>query len=116
MIFCWGCKHLKPLAYTDVLARAFCPECAVLADGGGLTAQDGREFLRVTVPFEVGDHVECRLAGERYEGTGKITTVSMDYHDGGTPVMPIFHVVFDEPGRGGKPDAWLCERDLQKVS
>lgn len=116
MIHCWGCKQRKPLALTDVLARSFCVECAVIQETGQFTAENGRRFLAVTVPYEVGDRVECRLAGERYEGTGKIVTVSMDFKDGGTPVMPIFHVVFDEPGRGGKTDAWMCERDLTKVS
>lgn len=113
---CWGCKRLKEAAHVDVLGRSLCAECAAIAEHGGFSAQDGRDFLLVTVPFSVGDHVECRLAGERYEGTGTITTVSMDYRDGGTPVMPIFHVVFDEPGRSGRPDAWLCERDLEKVA
>ena len=83
-----------------------CPSCGAAL--GGRFCEDCLEvtrmspnqvlsvaFLAATVPFEVGDHVECRTAGERYEGTGEIVKVSMDLKDGGTPVIPIFHVVYD---------------------
>ncbi len=87
---------------------------AIVGLGGGETA--ARQFLLVSIPFEKGDRVDCRLAGERYDGRGTITTVSMDLKDGGTPVNPIFHVAFDGDARDGRRDGWYCENDLAKVA
>lgn len=115
MIVCWGCHRPKEIVHTDPLGRRFCQACMVIVGlGGGETA--GREFLLVTVPYEKGDRVDCRLAGERYDGRGTITTVSMDLKDGGTPVNPIFHVAFDGGEPEAKTDGWYCEADLTKVS
>lgn len=112
---CWGCHQIKEIVHTDPLARRFCEKCMkIVGLGGGEIA--ARKFLLVTVPYERGERVDCRLAGTRYDGRGTITTVSMDIRDGGTPVNPIFHVVFDGGARADKSDGWYCEADLTKVS
>jgi hypothetical protein len=110
---CWGCKHRRDIVHTDPLARRFCQECAAITQMGD-NEKLARAFLAVTVPFEVGDRVECRTAGERYDGTGVIDKMSMDLRDGGTPVIPLFHVNFDTAARE-KYDGWYSEYDLTKV-
>lgn len=113
---CWGCKRHRDIVYTDVLARRWCQPCMKVSTIDD-HEQAGRDFLAVTVPHEVGDVVRCHLAGERYYGTGTVRLVSMEPQDGGTPVFPVFHVVFDvdqpDPDR---VSAWLCEQDLERVA
>lgn len=112
---CWGCHQIKEIAHTDVLARRFCAECLAI-DTDAAQRAAAREFLAVTVPFATGDVVECRTAGERYDGTGTITTVSMDLKDGGTPVYPIFHVAFNVDQHRDATEGWYCEQDLTTAS
>lgn len=113
---CWGCKHIKELVHTDPLSRRFCNDCLEVTRMSPNQVLSVA-FLAATVPFEIGDHVECRTAGERYEGTGKIVKVSMDLKDGGTPVIPMFHVVYDrDHSAHDRDDGWFSEYDLVKVA
>jgi hypothetical protein len=112
---CESCRELKPTVWTDALGREYCAECfAVLP-----TATPWRmiDYLMLTIPFHVGDRVECRTAGALYDGIGTIDEVSIDPAKFGTPVFPSFHVVIEEKAYDEAPeDRWYMEQQLKKVS
>lgn len=74
-------------------------------------------YLMLTIPFEVGDRVEARTAGELFDGVGTVTEVSMSLEHGGTPVYPTFRVVIDSPAYDQAPaEQFYTEMCLTKVS
>lgn len=111
---CYECKQLKPVAYTDSLDHDYCEGCfSVLSVPPPPTLMD---FLQVTVPYRVGDRVECRTAGALFDGVGKIDQISTDLENYGTPVYPSFHVVIDDKAYPDAPDSlWYTESCLTKV-
>lgn len=112
---CDSCRELKPVAWTDPIGRDYCMSC--FAELPVPTANRLLEFLMHTVPFQVGDRVECRTAGVLYDGIGTIDEVSIDPAKFGTPVFPSFHVVIDEKAHPEAPDdLWYMETQLRKVS
>lgn len=111
MTACFSCKHLREIVYTDDLERGYCLECYAPRD-----LLFAMNFMAATVPFRIGDRVECRTAGEIYDGVGRITEISTDPKDGGTWVYPAFRVTFDEKAYPSVPDVQLyTEVCLTKV-
>ncbi|MCV7383915.1 DUF4236 domain-containing protein [Mycolicibacter longobardus] len=65
----------------------------------------------VRSPFQVGDRVECRTAGELYDGIGTVRAASILLDvGGGTPTYPMFQVVLGDPQRPDLTDPqWYSE-------
>ena len=111
---CEICRHLRPVVWTDSVGRSYCGEC--LAEADEPTVSPRQAFLDATIPFQVGDRVECRTAGALYDGIGTIDQVSKELENYGTPVYPSFHVVIDEKAYPEAPDElWYMEQQLTKV-
>lgn len=110
---CEFCQDLKPVAHTDSVGRTWCAECySLLTQGQGPLL----EFLALTVPFAVGDKVECRTAGRLYDGIGTVQEVSTDIANYGTPVYPSFRVAITEKAYPTAPDEiWYTEKCLKLV-
>jgi hypothetical protein len=112
---CESCRELKPVAWVDSLGREYCAEC--LAELPVPAPQRMLGFLMLTIPFHVGDRVECRTAGALYDGIGVIDEVSIDPATFGTPVYPAFHVVIEDKAYDEAPDdRWYMEQQLKLVS
>ena len=112
---CESCRELKPVAWTDSIGREYCAEC--FASLPVATPQRMLDYLMLTIPFHVGDRVECRTAGALYDGIGTIEEVSIDPATFGTPVFPAFHVRIEEKAYDEAPDdRWYMEQQLKKVS
>lgn len=111
---CESCRELKPVAWTDPLGREYCEECLPALEVPGPSRI--LEYLEATVPFAVGDRVECRTGGVLYDGVGTVDEVSTSLEHFGTPVFPSFHVVIDEKAYPEAPDdLWYTEVCLKKV-
>lgn len=111
---CEACRKLRPSAWTDSVGRSYCAEC--LAEAEEPTIDPRQAYLDVTIPFHVGDRVECRTAGVLYDGVGTIDAVSKELENYGTPVYPSFHVVISEKAYPDAPDdLWYLERQLTLV-
>jgi len=68
-----------------------------------------------TIPFSVGDFVECKTGGVLYDGDGVVEEVSFDLRNGGTPVNPAFRVKFTEKAYSQVPDElWFTEVCLKR--
>lgn len=112
---CESCVELKPVALIDHVGRNYCADCVKLAEE---TVRESPvlQFMLTTVPFRVGDRVECRTAEVLYDGIGTIDEVSMSVEKFGTPFHPSFHVVIEEKAYPEAPDdVWYMERQLKKV-
>ena len=108
---CFTCKHLREIVYTDQLDRGFCGQCYLPRD-----LMYAMNFMALTVPFHVGDRVECRTGGQLYDGIGIVEDVSTSLADGGTWVHPAFRVRFTEKAYDSVPDLqWYTESCLTKV-
>ena len=69
-----------------------------------------------TVPFHVGDKVECRTAAALYDGIGTVEEIDIDFKMGGTPVFPAFRVRLEEKSQEDLPDElWYVENCLKLV-
>lgn len=112
MKVCHSCKHLRDIIHTDELDRGYCSRCYVPRDQ--LWAYN---FMALTVPFDVGDRVECRTGGIIFDGVGTVEEVSTDLNNGGTWVHPAFRVSFEEKAYDSVPDErFYTESCLKKVS
>jgi hypothetical protein len=111
---CEVCKELKETAYTDPVGREYCTDCfSVLPIP---TASRIIEYLMLTIPFKVGDRVECRTAGVLLDGVGNIDEISIEPEKFGTPAYPSFNVVIDDPAYPEAPKScWYMETQLTKV-
>lgn len=111
---CWGCKNVAEIVHTDELERGFCTNCF---DGQPVS----REVLLAAwiaahPPFLEGDRVECRTAGEVYDGVGVVAEVSVDPADLATPVCPMFRVIMEEKAYPEMTDeGWYSGICLAKV-
>lgn len=109
-MLCTTCRLIKDIVYTDDLGLHYCANCIETAPLPSVAK--AMDFLYATVPFAVGDRVECRT-GEEFDGVGVIDGVYFDIQHGGTPVYPTFNVVLDEkssediPGEGLYPENCL---------
>ncbi len=111
---CEFCQDIKPVAYTDSLDRTWCAECYEVLTSPGYPLLD---FLAATIPFKVGDRVECRTAGRLYDGIGTVEEVSFDPAKYGTPVYPSFRVAITEKAYPTAPDEiWYTEKCLTRLS
>jgi hypothetical protein len=109
---CYSCKRLKGIVHTDELDRGYCDKCFVPRD-----LIYAMNFMALTVPFKVGDRVECRTGGQLYDGIGVVEEVSTDLKNGGTWVHPSFLVRFEEKAYETVPETlWYTESCLTKVS
>lgn len=112
---CEGCRELKPVAYTDDIGREYCSQCSAELPEPYIFSQ--YDYLWETIPFHIGDRVECRTAGVLYDGIGTIDRISIDPATFGTPVFPAFHVVIDKKAYPECPDSvWYLEKQLRRVS
>ena len=110
---CEFCQDLKPVAHTDSVGRTWCAECYELLWTPG---EDIMGFLGATIPFQVGDRVECRTAGRLYDGIGTVQEVSTDPANYGTPVYPSFRVAITDKAYPTAPDEiWYTEKCLVKL-
>jgi hypothetical protein len=111
---CESCRELKDVVYTDPIGREYCGDCFA-----GLpvpTPNRLLDFLTATIPFHIGDRVECRTAGALYDGIGTIDEVSFDPRNWGTPVYPSFHVTITDKAYDEAPDdLWYLEAQLKLV-
>lgn len=111
---CEICKELKETAYTDPVGREYCGDCFSILPIP--TASRIIEYLMLTIPFKIGDRVECRTAGVLFDGTGTIDEVSIEPEKFGTPAYPSFHVVIDDKAYSEAPDSlYYMETQLTKV-
>ena len=111
---CESCRELKPVAYTDPVDREYCAGCFTTMPVA--TPSRMLEYLLATVPFSVGDRVECRTAGVLYDGIGVIQDISVVPENFGTPVYPSFQVRIEEPAYPEAPTTrWYMEQQLKKV-
>lgn len=111
---CESCRELKTAAYTDPIGRDYCLDC--FAKLPVATAARIVEELIATIPFQVGDRVECRTAGVLYDGIGVVDDISIEPEHFGTPAHPAFHVVIEDKAYPEAPEScWYCERQLRKV-
>lgn len=111
---CESCRELKPVAYTDPLGRQYCAGCFVNMPVPTVTRM--AEYLLRTIPFQIGDTVECRTAGVLYDGVGTIDDISVELEQFGTPVYPSFHVSLTEKAYDGAPDeCWYMETQLRRA-
>lgn len=109
---CESCRDIKPVQWTDSLGRDYCVVC--LEDL--IAPSPIMFFMANTIPFQVGDRVECRTAGVLYDGVGVIDEVSTELEKFGTPLYPSFHVVIEDKAYPEAPDdLWYMERQLRKV-
>lgn len=114
MGFCWACKSIAKIVYTDESDRDYCAKC--VADLPIPSEIQGLAYLVQTVPFNVGDKVECRTAGELYDGDGEVVEVSMDSENGGgSLVYPTFRVALEDKVIDTLPDSlWYSEICLSR--
>lgn len=111
---CELCCELKEIAFTDSVGREFCANCTSSATVNSIPTV--LAYLMATIPFSVGDRVECRTAGALYDGIGTIDDISMDPVNWGTPVYPSFHVKIEDKAYPEAPDElWYTEACLKKV-
>jgi len=111
---CESCKELKEIAYTDPVGREYCTGC--FSELPIPTATRILEYLMLTIPFRIGDRVECRTAGALFDGVGTIDDISIELENFGTPTYPSFHVTIDEKAYPEAPDSlWYMESQLKKV-
>lgn len=118
---CWGCKSFKDIVYTeDGTNNPFCEGCLANIPLSG----DEWAFILLTAPwspfgppFKIGDVVECRIAGEYYDGVGTVQEIDMSFEHGGTPVYPTWRVTLDTKAHDGVPDEqWYTENCLKRVN
>ena len=115
MKVCASCKQLRePAATYDGLD--YCKDCIdnTPVEQPSFSAM---AFLLTTVPFSVGDKVECRTAGQLYDGIGIVKEIDTEFKMGGTPVYPAFKVELEEKAEDFLPDElWYTECCLKKAA
>jgi hypothetical protein len=112
---CTNCKSFQDIVYKDEAERFYCVDCLGLLPEAQMMAL--MAFLYATVPFSEGDKVAVRAVGEIFEGTGHVTEISFSPEQLASPVVPMFHVVFDDKAREDVPDeSWFPEICLEAAS
>ena len=113
---CWSCKTVDiEIVYTDDDGRGYCTTCYD-ARPTMPSEMRGLIYLLQTIPFHIGDRVECRTAGYLYDGIGKVTEISFDPKDGGTYVYPAFKIHLEKKAEESLPDdLWYVENCLSRV-
>lgn len=112
---CEICKELKELAYTDPVGREYCVSCFSVLPIPTATRILGH--LMMTIPFRIGDTVECRTAGALFDGIGVIDDISIELEHFGTPTYPSFRVHITDKAYPECPDyVWYMESQLRRIS
>lgn len=116
MELCASCKEMRePAATYDELH--YCKECVQLLPEQQPQISYAIPFLLATIPFSVGDKVECRTAGQLYDGIGTVREIDTEFKMGGTPVYPAFKVELQEKAEQFLPDElWYTECCLKKTA
>jgi hypothetical protein len=115
MELCASCKQLTDSAITHE-GFHYCKECM---DSMPVEQPElyGLAFLLATIPFHVGDKVECRTAGQLYDGVGTVAEVDTELKMGGTPVYPAFRVHLEQKAEDFLPDElWYTECCLKRAA
>lgn len=114
MKLCASCKQMRePAATQDGLD--YCQEC-VDSFPQEKPEVEGLLYLLASIPFQVGDKVECRTAGTLYDGIGTVEEIDIDFKMGGTPVFPAFRVKLEDKAQEDLPDdLWYTEACLALV-
>jgi hypothetical protein len=114
MELCASCKQMREPAATYDNELHYCKDCL---DNAPLPAEVyAISFLLATIPFNVGDKVECRTAGQLYDGIGTVKEIDTNFKMGGTPVYPAFKVELEEKAEDFLPDElWYTECCLKKA-
>jgi len=108
---CTNCKSFQDIVYQDEAERPYCVDCLGLLPEAQMMAL--MSFLYATVPFSEGDKVSVKAVGEIFEGTGHVTEISFSPEQLASPVVPMFHVVFDDKAYPEVPDSsWYPEQCL----
>jgi hypothetical protein len=106
-VICHGCKALREIVYTDEADRPFCEDCALVPAAQNLAVL---AFLAATIPYQIGDEVDCWTGAQVYDGTGHIVEISFDPKDLASPVVPMFRVEMDDKAYNEVPDElWFSE-------
>lgn len=90
-------------AFTDkITLRDYCLECSLDPKRSSMNVY--LQLIDLTIPFVVGDRVDCHQAGDKKRplGTGIIVEIDTDFKEGGTPYYPVYRVEFEE-----QEDKWL---------
>lgn len=113
MKLCASCKQMREPAVTQD-EMDYCQECV---DIGPISSQVADMlFLLSTIPFNIGDKVECRTVGKLYDGIGTVKEIDTSFKMGGTPVYPAFRVELEEKAEDFLPDElWYTEYCLKKA-
>lgn len=88
---CFRCRqHKELIVVEDGTKFGYCSECV----NWNVPSPEvqAMTFLLETVPFKIGDVVECRTGGVVYDGVGVIEEVSFELEDSGTLACPAFRV------------------------
>lgn len=118
---CGVCKNFREIAWhEDGTDRPYCKPCLDQLPLSG----DEWAFILLTAPwspfgppFKVGDVVECRTAGQIYDGVGVVEEVDMSFAHGGTPVYPTWRVALSTKAHDLAPEeAWYTENCLTRVN
>ena len=113
MELCASCNQMSEPAATYYELH-YCQDCVSMMPIPSEVY--GLAFLLASIPFHVGDKVECRTAGELYDGIGTVKEIDTDFKMGGTPVFPAFRVLLEEKAESHLPDElWYTENGLKKV-
>lgn len=102
-ILCASCKGVKDNTIQDRdTGHHYCTDCARSYPVPSHVL--GMLFLLNTIPFRVGDVVECRTAGVLFDGIGVVESISMDPKDYGSPIYPSFQVRLTDKRLEDVPD------------
>ena len=118
---CWSCKSFKDIVWhEDGTDNPYCESCLAKLP----LSSDEWAYILLTAPwspygppFKKGDVVECRVAGELYDGIGTVQEIDMSFEHGGTPVYPTWRVELTTKANDDVPDErWYTENCLQRVN
>lgn len=118
---CGGCKTFQEIVWhEDGTQRPICEACLAKIP----LSSDEWAFILLTSPwspvgppFKAGDVVECRVAGQIYDGVGTVQEMDMNLDHGGTPIYPTWRVVLTTKAHDGVPDErWYTENCLTRVN
>lgn len=89
------CPSGDPVRFVDdVTERGFCVKCASQEVTSSVNAH--LQYLSQLLGYAVGERMDCWTAARWYDGSGRVTSVSVDLKDGGTPAHPAYLVKLDD--------------------
>jgi len=118
---CGVCKSFREIVWKeDGTNRPYCEPCLSQLP----LSSDEWAFILLTAPwspfgppFKQGDVVECRTAGQIYDGVGTVHEMDVELEHGGTPIYPTWRVVLSTKAHENAPDErWYTENCLSRVN